>query len=316
MPHGMGTITLIPYVTKYLAGRVARGEITKRTAACNRSVLGGLAVSFGRRPVRTLSESHIEAWLATRGHVEKSTRRLEYSVVRGFVRWLQRTRVIRHDPMVNLTAPPSVRSVPRALPIDEVRRLWNELPDQRARVIVLLMMECGLRRVEVSRAQLGDWDRIGGLLRVVGKGGHERLVPIPEHVAAQLSTYVAEVGVRSGPLIRSRLNDHDGISPHRIGELMARWMRAANVKIAAYDGRGCHSLRHTAASDLADVEPDLRVIQEFLGHAHLTSTQIYLRRVGLARMRAAMEARATARRRAPAERSKRIRNQQPYGKAA
>ena len=85
-----------------------------------------------------------------------------------------------------------------------------------------------------------------------------------------------------------------GISYCWLGVLVAQWLRDADVKHRPLDGKAAHALRHTAASDIADIETDLRVVQQFLGHQSLATTQVYLRRIGLTRIREAMQARRSA----------------------
>lgn len=89
-----------------------------------------------------------------------------------------------------------------------------------------------------------------------------------------------------------RLDGSQPICDSHLGKMVRSWMDAAGVKDAPYDGKAAHSFRHTAISEIVDADPDLRVAQEFAGHAHLTSTQIYLRRAAPGRLRAAMERRS------------------------
>src|SRR5687767_5826604 len=91
-------VTLTPLVTTYLRGRVARGEITRRTAADLAYCLAGFAVSFGRRPLHQLGEAAADRWLETIGHLAAATRREYVSRVRGFCRWLVDTGRIATDP--------------------------------------------------------------------------------------------------------------------------------------------------------------------------------------------------------------------------
>lgn len=275
----------------YIDGRRARAEIVVNTYKRVRATLEIFADSYGAREVKNLSRSDIERFLATRGHCAVGTRRNEIAAIRAFCTWLQRQGHIRRDPMIDIANPRLPRRVSRAMNDDAADKLWAALPDKRARAIVALMLEVGLRRVEVSRAQVGDWDRLGRTILVTGKGGHQRLLPIGDHVARVLAEYLVDRGSsNAGALIQQDAAYGNGpLSPPRIGALMRRWMRVAGVKEAAWDGRGCHSLRHTCASRVADVEPDLRVVQYLLGHANLQSTQIYLRAASIAKLREAME---------------------------
>ena len=71
---------------------------------------------------------------------------------------------------------------------------------------------------------------------------------------------------------------------------MRGWMAAAGIKQRAYDGRGCHSMRHTKASEVMDAIGDIRAVQQLLGHAHISSSQIYVRPIPMDKLREAMEA--------------------------
>jgi integrase len=125
---------------------------------------------------------------------------------------------------------------------------------------------------------------------VVGKGGHERLIPVPDVVAAALDAYLATTPGGAGPLIRSAVNPAAGLAPHTIGMLVTGWIRHAGVKRHARDRVGAHSLRHTCASDVHYASLDLAVVKEVLGHANIATTSRYLRRDRIDDMRTAMEA--------------------------
>lgn len=283
--------TMWPLIVRYSSGRMARGEIARNTAIRVRSILASFAISYGRRPVANLGRAHIEAWMAERGPViGPASRRNEFQAMRQFTCWLRLEKVIKTDPCAGMRAPRVPRSVPRALTAEEVDQLRAVLPDQRARAMVALMLDMGLRRGEVIGLQVGDWDRTAKTLRVKGKGGHERVLPVPDIVTEQLSAYLNEVGARSGPMIR-RL-DGGPISNSYIGRMTREWLEESGVKARAYDGKACHALRHTLASEVADVEPDLRVLQQLLGHVSLTSTQVYLRGADMDRMRTALATRS------------------------
>jgi site-specific recombinase XerD len=284
--------TLTTYTTTYIGERRRRGEITARTAKGLRYALDSLDVSFGNRPLTQLTPRAIERWLETVGHLAPSTRRNHLGAARGFCRYLVARDLIAEDPTAHVARIRQPRSVPRALSPADVGRLWLALPDERARAIVALMVWCGLRCVEVARLQVTDYDPVAGTIRVVGKGMHERELPVPVETRAVIDRYLASVGgVMSGPLIRSSRIPSRGLSEATISTYVSRWMETAGLKVGRWDGRSAHALRHTCASDVLDVCGDLRVVQEMLGHAHLSSTAIYLRRAGIGRLREAMDGR-------------------------
>lgn len=278
-------------INQYCAGRISRREISRSTGNRQRSVLRSFARSFGERHPKNLSRTDIEQWIATRSHLAPGTRRYEIATMRSFVKWLQLERITRRDPMIAIKNPKVPRRVPRALSPDQDAALEAVLPDARARAIYALMRWGGLRRCEVIRVEIGDWDRQQSVLHITGKGDNQRNVPVTTKAARWLDEYISQTGSNAGPLIR-RKDGHGGISNCYLGMLMRTWMELADVKHHPRDGKACHSLRHTLASNVADIEHDLRVVQELLGHASLTSTQLYLRNATQNQLRQAMEAAA------------------------
>lgn len=273
-------------VRAYIRRRVELREVKPVTAKRMRGTLLGFAAAYGERPPRNLARLDVERWMRTRQHLAIGSLRLEVTVVRAFVRWLRTEGVVRRDPMRELRNPRTPRAVPRSLRVEEVAALLAVLPDPRATAIVMLMLGLGLRRAEVAGAQCGDWDQTTDTLIVTGKGGHSRMLPMPARVAQSLHAYRSRWS--SGPLIQ-RTDGLGPITPSHISSLMHTWMTEAGIKSGAHDGKACHSLRHTLATNVADVESDLRVIQQILGHASLTSTQVYIRGVEAARLRTALE---------------------------
>lgn len=287
--QGMGTLT--PHITTYITGRRNRGEIGKDTARNRRHSLRTLDRSFGTRALDRYTRHAIDRWLETIGHLAPSTRRLHLSAVRGFSAWLVTQGTIATDPTLHVPAISQPRSVPRAMPTAAVGRLLAIAPDRRARAIIMLMVGCGLRCVEVSRLTVADYDPASRSLAVTGKGGHERVLPVPADVWAAVDSYLSEAGVVGGPMIRSARDGNAGLHAATISSYVSRWMADAGLKTAQRDGRSAHALRHTCASDVLDGGADLRVVQEILGHQHLSTTSIYLRRASVGQMREAMEGR-------------------------
>jgi integrase len=156
----------------------------------------------------------------------------------------------------------------------------------------MLMLGCGLRAAEVAGLELADWDRNRETLFVRGKGGHERMVPVPAEVSGRLDKYLSDRGYHAGVLIGAQRPPRgSALNPSAVVKLVSGWMAAAGVKTGPYDGRSGHALRHTCASDVFETSHDLRTVQEMLGHRHLATTEIYLRHSDLDRMRAAMAGR-------------------------
>ena len=277
-PPARRSKTLGDLVAVYLEDRLRRGEIRPITVRDNRYTLNQFAeVAGGRRPVERLGPSDIERWLGSIGHLGPATRRGRYSCVKGYCRWLVRQRHIRRDPTAELKAPRAPRTVPRGLTIPAVGAVLTEgCPDTRAVAIVTLMVQQGLRCCEVSRLQLGDYDRLNGLMRVIGKGSHERVLPIVAETARAIDDYLAEYPAFAGPLIRTYTQPTRQLKPESIVKLVRVWVRAAGVKRAPHDGVSAHAFRHTAATDMLRSGAHVRDVQAALGHAHLVTTERYL----------------------------------------
>lgn len=275
-------------------GRLRRGELVLQTVRQWRSVLGGLVVCHGDRPVERFGIGTIERWREATAHHKPSTRASDWTAVTNFTKWLHQQGHIRTDPCVGLKAPRRPRTEPRALETGAVAALLRVAPDARARAIIWLEVGLGLRRIEVHRARIEDWLRRDELLRVTGKGGHERTVPVVAGARRALLAYLAEWPATVGPLIRSTTNPSNPLSLSALSHYMATWMYAAGIKHAPLDGVNGHALRHTAASDVLDNCGDLRVVQEMLGHQNLATTAVYLRRSRIGVMREAMEGRRYA----------------------
>lgn len=283
--------SLAAVVHEYLIGRQRRGEIALTTIAQYRSALGQLVVAHGARPLDRFGPGTIDRWLTLTAGMKPSTRASKWTAVIGFTAWAHEHGHITSDPCKGRKAPKRPRTEPRALEAHAIGALLAVAPDARARAIIWLEVGLGLRRIEVHRLRVEDWLRRDQLVRVTGKGSHERTVPVVTSAAQALTAYLAEHPATVGPMIRSYTDDSRSLSLSALSHYMARWMYAAGIKHAPRDGVNGHALRHTAASDVLDQCGELRVVQEMLGHANLATTAVYLRRAGTARMREAMEGR-------------------------
>lgn len=277
--------TLAPLIGRYLKLRAETGTYAPYSVTVVRARLMSLSAHHGARPLDQLTDQRIEAWLASTGANAPRSHNAYLASARKFCVWAVKNGHLRHDPTATVERRRLPRSVPRAMEQASVAKILDACRDHVDTLAVWLMVGCGLRRGEVARATWADYDQTAHVLLVHGKGGHERLVPVPAPVRHALD---AVPGWHSGPIL-----SHDG-TPYQaatIGRRVVAAMKRAEVKIAPRDGVSGHALRHTAASDVLDQCGDLRVVQEMLGHAQLSSTSIYLRRAGIPRMAEAMEGR-------------------------
>lgn len=292
----MPTLTVAEAKHRYLRERTGRREFTEDTRRTVDSILErfirhvGVKSSGESRAIGAITKGHVRAWWGSL-RVSRSTARNQLSTVRTFLRWCVDEGYMRSDPSRTIKPPREPRRVPKTCSPTDTTTLITSLPDRRAVVIVMWMLHLGLRCGEVARIEIGDIDTGAKLLTVRGKGGHERILPIPVEAWVAMLGYLQEHPATSGPLIRRYDDNYRGLSPHYVSDLVRRWMRDAGVKIVARDGMSGHALRRTCASDLLDGGAHIRQVQQVLGHASIATTERYLRRQDAKDLRSIVEGR-------------------------
>lgn len=292
--HGRSVSTLDVHVVRYVEERRRLHIEGAESSASTLSILLGFSDVFGDRPLSRLGPSDVRRWQISREHHRTSTRRDQFSRVRLFCRWMKRRGIIDRDIFDDdeLRPPKPERSQPRALTREEIDQVLAVCPDTRARAIVWLMLGLALRCVSVHRLRIGDWDRLGEALLISGKGNKEKWLPIFGPPADALAAYLDEHPAQSGPLIRSYNQAWAPLSSGYLSDIVSAWMLAAGVKKAPGDGKTAHALRHTAAVQTIDETGDLRIAQELLDHARLSTTaDVYGGRARLHQLAAAQRAR-------------------------
>lgn len=276
----------------HLEERRSTGEITALTARSALQSLAGLCDLHGPRPAAALAPATLEAWLRSMGRLAPATRRTRWSAARVFCRWLVMNGHVGEDPTLRFKAPKVPRAVHRALDGDQAAALLAVCPDERARCVVLLALQLGLRRAEIAGLELGDLSFTGRTLLVRhGKGGHQRLLPLTGQATEAISGYLAAHPAKAGPLIRGDRYPRQGVSPAWVGRLVTDLAWSAGIKAERNDGVSTHALRHTAASDTYVASRDVLVVRDMLGHVSLATTATYVRGLDVDRLRYAMEGR-------------------------
>ncbi len=203
------------------------------------------------------------------------------SSLRSFFRWLVREGVLPASPLEGARGPKTGRSLPTYLTVTEVDALLSA-PDRatpegmRDRAMLELLYASGLRASELVALRLGNVDFHAGFLRVLGKGSKERIVPVAEGTLTRLREYV-----ESGrPLFLGRKGPTSALFLSRRGAPLTRqalwqrvrlWAREAGIRQRISP----HTLRHSFAGHLLAGGADLRAVQAMLGHADISTTQIY-----------------------------------------
>jgi integrase/recombinase XerC len=203
------------------------------------------------------------------------------AALRSFFGHLVRTGLLGADPSLGLPAPRTPRRLPRPLAVDDCELLAESergAPSPRDLALVELLYGAGLRIAEACALAVRDVDLRRGEVRVLGKGGRERVVPIPAAARAALLRYLGaqRPGAAAGEPLFAAQRRPEGAPLRPLGPREARRIlrrRARAVGIA--DRVHPHRLRHSYATHLLDMGADLREIQELLGHRSLSTTQKY-----------------------------------------
>ncbi len=216
------------------------------------------------------SESH------RRGLGGRSIQR-RLSALRSFCRFLIRERRIHANPAQDVRAPKSPRRLPHALDVDQVNRLLDapagDWLQQRDRTLMELLYSSGLRLAELVGLDLDDIDLEAGEARVTGKGRKTRIVPVGARAAAALRAWLGLRAARCPPEQRALFINRSGgrLGASGVQKRLKGWARRHGLPVRLHP----HALRHSFASHLLESSGDLRAVQELLGHANLSTTQVY-----------------------------------------
>ncbi|WAH39056.1 site-specific tyrosine recombinase XerD [Alicyclobacillus dauci] len=231
---------------------------------------------------RDVEQHHIGAFL---GHLHdlgraNSTISRNLASIRSFFHFLVREEVILRDPTLHVETPKIEKRLPRVLTPEEVERLLRA-PDKssssglRDYAMLELLYATGIRVSELVSLNCGDVHLSGGFLRCMGKGGKERIIPIGEYALQAMHSYLE---LARPVFVSSKASDaiflnHHGTQMSRQGfwKIMKKYAREAGIVKDITP----HTLRHSFATHLLERGADLRAVQEMLGHADISTTQIY-----------------------------------------
>ncbi|MFH1690189.1 MAG: tyrosine recombinase XerC [Candidatus Eisenbacteria bacterium] len=215
------------------------------------------------------------AWMVSSRYARRSVQR-NLAALRSFAKHLVRRKAILANPTLGLSAPRPAKRLPSFLTRKEVDLLFESpaeprLPEIRDRAVLELLYGTGIRLSELTELTMRDVDASGSLARVTGKGRKQRVVPLGRSARQAIERYVSARGGAAAdePLF---LNSRGGkLSGRSVQRIVAK--RLAQVSEAR--SLSPHVLRHTFATHMLNAGADLRAVQELLGHASLSSTQIY-----------------------------------------
>jgi integrase/recombinase XerC len=239
------------------------------------------AKSISLQIIISLTRSELRSWLSSRHlqsyHMRSTARAL--SSVKSFFHFLQKQKIMIDHPIFEMQPPKRQRTLPRPLSIDQALDLVdniNQISDNvwiglRDKALFMLIYSAGLRISEALSLSVQDCQN-GDYLTIKGKGGKFRKVPFLENVKQQIQEYLEKMPFateKASPLFV-------GLRGKRLQRAIAeKQMRNYRHLAGLPDSATPHALRHSCASHLMSATGDLRAIQELLGHASLSTTQIY-----------------------------------------
>lgn len=229
-----------------------------------------------------------------KGGWARSTIRLHFSALRSFYKFLNRRGGLAANPLLDVQLPKLEKKLPVVLTLEQVETLLEmpfrvEQPKQaphwippRDAAILELFYSSGIRLAELAAVDVEDFDFHQECVRIVGKGSKERICPIGTPAAEAIHAYRNEARVLGGALFISKLRRR--MSTRAISDVFRKYHQHSGIPVEASP----HKLRHSFATHLLDHGADLRSVQTLLGHASLSTTQIYTH-VSIERMKQVYE---------------------------
>ena len=230
-----------------------------------------------------LGPEHFRAYLfeLMKAETARSTIRLRFAALRSFYKFLTHRQGLPKNPLTEVQLPKAEKKLPVTLSLKQIEHLLalplqlpvsQQAPDwmpYRDTAILELFYSTGLRLSELTGLNAEQIDSTTTTLRVLGKGSKERLVPVGSYASMAIQKYRFEAQVHEGPLFISKLRKR--LSPRAIDQLLKKYLKQSEIPFDVTP----HKLRHSFATHLLDNGADLRAVQSLLGHASLSTTQIY-----------------------------------------
>jgi integrase/recombinase XerD len=272
----------------HLAWLAAERGRSANTLAAYRRDLAQYVEWLGGTPLERVEAQHLERYVAHLRNQQKAPASIARALVavRGLHRFLAEEGDTDGDPGADVASPRVPRGLPKALSEEEVGRLLSAVvgwdpPARRDRAILEVLYGTGMRISELVGLSLGDLDLEDGTVRAFGKGAKERIVPLMGLANQAMEEWLAPSGRGAmTPARWARRGDAEAVFLNVRGGRLTRqgaWLviRKHGDRVGLGDRLTPHVLRHSCATHLLDHGADIRVVQELLGHASISTTQVY-----------------------------------------
>ena len=237
--------------------------------------------NFLKKQINNINENDIKNYIKYLNKENNNSKTISHNIstLRSFYKFLLIEKKVNKNPMEYIELPKTKKSLPKTLSIEEIDKLLDiKLKDAfsyRNKAMLELMYSSGLRVSELVNVNIHDIDTSNCIIRIMGKGSKERIVPLGDYAIRYIEIYLREYRER---LVKKELNDYLFLNNH--GKKMTRQGFFKILKQIAKEKNiktefSPHTLRHSFATHLLNGGADLRSIQEMLGHSDISTTQIY-----------------------------------------
>ncbi len=270
------------WIGRYLAHLRTERRLSPHTEAAYRRDLDALAAYCDAEKIVDWAriDSHHVRTFAAREHRDglapRSVQR-RLSALRGFFNYLIREQALESNPAVDIRAPKGAKRLPKTLDVDQVASLLARAPtdalSRRDLAMLELLYSSGLRLAELAGLDVPDLDLADRTVRVLGKGSKTRVLPVGGKAVAALRAWLGERRALAKDGAGALFVGQNGrrLGARAIQKRIGRWAAGSNLNVPVHP----HLLRHSFATHLLESSRDLRGVQELLGHADISTTQVY-----------------------------------------
>lgn len=266
------------YIEKFIRYLEIEKNYSGHTILNYRLDLKGFAKFLGETALEKINYLTLRKYLATLKEKNLGTRTINrrLSALRSFFKFLTREGLLKINPILSLSSPKQEKHLPEFLTEEEVTKLIESAFAKsekesflRDRAILETFYSTGMRISELVGLDIEEIDFIGGIVKVKGKGKKERMVPIGDTAIAAIRKYLEKRKRQNEALFLNKSGKR--ITARGVQDIIEKYINLAGIK----QGVSAHTLRHSFATHLLNRGADLRTVQELLGHANLSTTQIY-----------------------------------------
>lgn len=235
--------------------------------------------AFDIQKISEVSHLYIRSWMADMAEAKLSNRSInrKLSALRSYCKFLMQRGLLQKDPTLKIQTPKIAKRLPTYVEQQDIGKLFEEIAFEdgfeglRNRTILALLYNTGMRRAELLNLTINDIDLSRRYIKVLGKGNKERLVPVSEHLADTLRSYIEE---------KTRLFGNGWLLVTAKGEKLYPEMAYRIVKkylalVTTIEKKSPHVLRHSFATHLTNNGAELNAVKDLLGHSSLAATQVY-----------------------------------------